>query len=201
MAEAEAEVEVVESAPAPEVAPAPAPEPAGPHDVALSPAQIQELWRSPSAEAGLALLARCLAMPEDYEEDLRSQIWLDLLYGVVDFCKGIELTPRKAKAYLNVMTALHATSIESKCGKEEAFGTFKDALLAATKSLPLAERFSLEEVRKLTDQQHRMLRRLEARLSRGGGGAVDSDFIRAAVNEGEDGVAGQPPQDNNSGDT
>ena len=64
----------LEAAPAEEEAPAPAPaveaEPAGPHDVALSAAQISEIWKSPSADAGLALLARCLAMPEDYEEDM-----------------------------------------------------------------------------------------------------------------------------------
>ena len=152
---ADEEVEVAAPAPeeAPAEAPAPAPEPKfSPHDVAISAAQIQELWASPTTDAGLVLLARCIEMPEEaFEEDLRSQIWVDLLYGVIDFAKNLELTPIKAKAFLNVMTALHGACIETLCSKEQAFSTFTDTLLRATKGLPLAERFSLEEVRRLTE--------------------------------------------------
>ena len=114
---ADEEVEVAAPAPeeAPAEAPAPAPEPKfSPHDVAISAAQIQELWASPTTDAGLVLLARCIEMPEEaFEEDLRSQIWVDLLYGVIDFAKNLELTPIKAKAFLNVMTALHGACIEA----------------------------------------------------------------------------------------
>ena len=136
---------------APAPAPAPASAPVAEPEDAPSTAQIVELFKAPSSEAGLKLLARCLSLPEDYEEDLRSQIWLDMLYGIIDYCKELTLTPRKAKAYLTVMMSLHAHSTESKCSKEEAFGVFTDGLLGATKGLPLAERFSLDEVRLLTE--------------------------------------------------
>ena len=150
--------EEVEAAPEAEMAPAPAPamapaaEPFSSHDVPIDAAQIKEIWASPTSDAALLLLARCLSMSEDdLEESLRAQIWLELLYGVIDHCKTLELTPKKAKAFLDVITALHGACVETLCAKEEAFSTFTDSLLRATKALPLAERFSLEEVRLLTE--------------------------------------------------
>jgi hypothetical protein len=154
MAEAEGEEGAPSPAPAPCMAPAPEPAyvPTGPFDVtSLSVAQIQECFRASSTEERLKLLARCLAIEEEeVEEDLRKQIWLELLVKVLQFCKDEYLSPTRTHAFVGVIAALHAHAVESKCSKLEGFDFFKDALLSATKALPLAERFSLSEAQALT---------------------------------------------------
>jgi len=160
MAEADAEVDLAEGAPAPEeveaeAAPAPAPEPAvpeGPFSIArLSVAQVSEIFKLTSIEERLKNLGRCLAMDaEEVDEDLRTQIWLDMLLKHLIFCYDNELDETKALAFLGVMTALHAHAVETKCSKTEAYDFYKDAMLGATKALPLDQRFSLAEVQALT---------------------------------------------------
>ena len=138
------------AAPAEEEAEAPAAEPAepsSPFDVSLSAAQISEIWKAPTDEAGLALLGRCLGYKEDtVEEDLRTQIGVDMLFKAIDCAKTSALAPAKAKAFLDVFASMHKHCVETMCGKEDAFAVFKEGILSATKALPLAQRFSLEEV-------------------------------------------------------
>ena len=95
----EEEVASADTAPAPEEPAAPK----GPFDVSLSTAQIQEVWRAPTTDEGLKLIARCLALNEDMvEEDLRTQIWLDMVHRVLDFSRTSRLAPSKARAFLGI---------------------------------------------------------------------------------------------------
>jgi len=140
-------------APAPGPAPAPAPAvPKGPFDVsALSVAQIQEIFKAGTTEKRLEVLGKCLAMDaEEVEDELRKQIWLEMLHGLLRFCKEQYLSPTRTHAFVGVMAALHTHAVESKCSKAEGFDFFMDAMLGATKALPLTERFSLSEVQSLT---------------------------------------------------
>ena len=181
---------------APDVAPAPAP--SDPFPTELSAAQLGEVWAAPTDDAALELLARCLQLPDEYEEEPRIAIWLDMLFKWLDFGKLNELTPVKALTYMRVMAMVHAHAVgahplrhacpfrgdasrapsarrdslahryraaflspklchrpplhaETNCSKEGAFQAFTDGLLNATKAMPLAERFSLAEVKLLTD--------------------------------------------------
>jgi len=139
-----------------ETAPAPAPAPAepvyeGPFPHEISTAQLGEVWAATSDDEALALLARCLQLPDDYEEDARTSIWVDMVYKWLDFCKTSELAASKALAFLRVMVALHIHAVDTKCTKAEAYGVFTDGLLSATKALPKAERFSLPEAKLLTE--------------------------------------------------
>ena len=93
---------------------------------------MEEIWLAPSPAEAVALLARCMGMPEDYDEDLRTEIWVELVFKLLDFCRTSKLTTTKALAFLGVMTALHAHAVETKCGQQEAFGVMTDGLLAAT---------------------------------------------------------------------
>ena len=112
MSAEEEEVVAVAEAPAEEApAPAPAPEPKGPFDVDLSAAQIAELWRAPSPDDTIKILARCLSIDQDSQEELRTQIWLDFVFHLLDFCKEQELSATKAKTFLGVMTSLHAHAV------------------------------------------------------------------------------------------
>jgi len=130
---------------------APAPAPAAAFSTELSAAQLGEVWRAPTDEAALELLARCLQLPDEYEEDPRTSILLDMHFKWLDFCKLNELTATKALTYLRVMVAMHAHAIETHCSKEAGFQVFTEGLLSATKAMPPAERFSLAEVKLLTD--------------------------------------------------
>ena len=80
--------------PAPDVAVAPAP--SEPFPTELSAAQLGEVWAAPTDDAALELLARCLQLPDEYEEEPRISIWLDMLFKWLDFGKLNELTPVKA---------------------------------------------------------------------------------------------------------
>lgn len=141
-------VDLVEGAPAPSPAPAPA-VPTGPFDVSpLSAAQVSEILKASATEERLSLLARCLSI--DIEDNLRQEIWLDMLLKQLIFCHDNELNETKSLAFLKVMADLHAYSVESMCSKADAYDVYKGGILTATKSLPLAERFSLEEVQTLT---------------------------------------------------
>ena len=150
MAEEEAAVDVAEAAPAPSPEPAPA-VPSGPFDVStLSTAQVSEIFKTVAIEERLSLLARCLSVDAEEEEDLRKQIWLDMVLKVLIFCYDNELNETKTLAFLGVMASLHAHAVETMCTKVEAFEFYKSALVGATKALPLTNRFSLGEVQALT---------------------------------------------------
>jgi len=151
--EAPVPVPVMAPAMAPAMAPdvAPAPAPSEPFPTELSAAQLGEVWAAPTDDAALELLARCLQLPEEYEEEPRITIWLDMLFKWLDFGKLNELTPVKALTYMRVMAMVHTHAVETNCSKEGAFQAFTDGLLSATKAMPLAERFSLAEVKLLTD--------------------------------------------------
>ena len=107
------EVEPLAPAPAPSPAVA-APEAAAPSHafvVDISGAQVDEVWRAPSAADGISLLARCMGLPEDYTDELRSEIWVEMVYQLLDFCRKSQLSAPKALAFLGVMTALHAHAV------------------------------------------------------------------------------------------
>uniref|UniRef100_A0A7S2E3V6 Uncharacterized protein n=1 Tax=Haptolina brevifila TaxID=156173 RepID=A0A7S2E3V6_9EUKA len=128
---------------------APAPTAAFPTE--LSTAQLGEVWAAPTDETALELLARCLQLPDEYEEEPRSSIMLDMLFKWLDHCKLNELTAAKALTYMRVMVATHTHAIETHCSKEAGFKFFTEGLFEATKTMPLAERFSLAEVKLLTE--------------------------------------------------
>ena len=149
-------MEELEAAPAVDIAEAPAPEeaapavPTGPFDISpLSAAQVSEILKASKLDERLSLLARCLSI--DVEDNLRQEIWLDMLLKVLMFCYDNEIKESKALAFLKVMSDLHAFSVESMCSKVVAYDQYKAGMLAATKSLPMVDRFSLEEVQTLTN--------------------------------------------------
>ena len=144
-----------------EVAPAPAPEAAPeptvvafsgpPYPHALSSAQLSEVWSKASdPDAAIKLVARCLLLPDDFAEDARTAIWVDMVYKWVDFCRCEELSTARALAYVRLMAKVHAHAVESACSKVDALAVFVDGMLAETKALPLRERFSRPEVEALT---------------------------------------------------
>ena len=150
---ADAEEPEAESAPAPEEAPPPAPEPVvdqGPFPRNISAAQLLEVWAAPTDDDAITLLARCLLLPEDYSEDLRTVIWLDMLFKWLDFGKRSEVSPSKALAFMGLMAGLHIHAIETLCSKVDALQFFTESLLTLTKSLPIPERFTLAEVQAFT---------------------------------------------------
>jgi len=152
------EVEGATPAPAMAAVPAPAPapvsaEPKGPFDTTpLSTAHVASVWATESSEEAVALIGRCLQLDEEFADDLRTAIWVDMIYQVLDFCKQSELTTAKALAFLCVMASVHAHAVDTMCSRDEAFRFFTEQLLATTKALPIDGRFSLAEVQMLTDR-------------------------------------------------
>ena len=116
----------------------------------LTVAHVSEIFRTPSTDERLKLLSRCLERSAEAEEELREQIWLNMLLKVLLFCKEESLSPTRAHAFVGVMASLHAHAVETKCSKADAFDLFRDKMLGATKALPPTERFSLLEVQALT---------------------------------------------------
>lgn len=159
--------------------PAPAPAPASPYPCDVSAAQLGEIWAAATDDEAIALLARCLQLPGDFDEEARTSIWVEMLYKWLDFGKVSEMNVTKALAVMRIMVSLHVHAVgeppppppspslrasdalilchlchrlaETMCSKPDAYGFFTDSLLTVTKALPPAERFTLPEVKLLTE--------------------------------------------------
>jgi len=129
----------------------------------LSRAQLGEVWGAESDAEGAALLAR-IAQIEDIEEEPRKAIWVDFMYQQLAFAKEQSLIASKALAFFDVMLKTHAHAVESMAkkdgavvgseseglGRDDGFRFFADQLLAATKALPVPDRFTLLEAQALS---------------------------------------------------
>jgi hypothetical protein len=128
----------------------------------LSRAQLGEVWGAESDAEGAALLAR-IAQIEDVDEP-RKAIWVDFMYQQLAFAKEQSLIAPKALAFFDIMLKTHAHAVESMAkkdgaavgsesdglGRDDGFRYFADQLLAATKALPVPDRFTLLEVQALS---------------------------------------------------
>mmetsp|Transcript_9014 Transcript_9014/g.18195 ORF Transcript_9014/g.18195 Transcript_9014/m.18195 type:complete len:284 (+) Transcript_9014:18-869(+) len=129
----------------------------------LSRAQLGEVWGAESDAEGAALLAR-IAQIEDIDEEPRKAIWVDFMYQQLAFAKEQSLIASKALAFFEVMLKLHARAVESMAKKDGAvvgseseglsrddgFQFFAEQLLAATKALPVPDRFTLLEAQAIS---------------------------------------------------
>jgi len=129
----------------------------------LSRAQLGEVWGAESDAEGAALLAR-IAQIEDIDEEPRKAIWVDFMYQQLAFAKEQSLIASKALAFFDVMLKTHAHAVESMAkkdgavvgseseglGRDDGFRFFADQLLAATKALPVPDRFTLLEAQALS---------------------------------------------------
>lgn len=129
----------------------------------LSRAQLGEVWGAESDAEGAALLAR-IAQIEDIDEEPRKAIWVDFMYQQLAFAKEQSLIASKALAFFDVMLKTHAHAVESMAkkdgavvgseseglGRDDGFRYFADQLLAATKALPVPDRFTLLEAQALS---------------------------------------------------
>ena len=117
--------------------------------VALTPAQLREVWGAPTPTAGAALVARIAGEPDDFDEEPRTAIWVEFMYQAIIFAKEKALSPPKAIAFFTVMQETNINAIATMASKGAAFQFFADRLLAATKELPPKDRFTLPEVEQL----------------------------------------------------
>eukprot|EP00964_Phaeocystis_antarctica_P029974 scaffold16904_cov72-Phaeocystis_antarctica.AAC.10 len=129
----------------------------------LSRAQLGEVWGAETDAEGAALLAR-IAQIEDIDEEPRKAIWVDFMYQQLAFAKEQSLIASKALAFFDVMLKTHAHAVESMAkkdgavvgseseglGRDDGFRYFADQLLAATKALPVPDRFTLLEAQALS---------------------------------------------------
>ena len=120
----------------------------------LSRAQLGEVWGAESDAEGAALLAR-IAQIEDIDEEPRKAIWVDFMYQQLAFAKEQSLIAPKALAFFDVVLKTHAYAVEAMVSRQEAFTFFADQLLSATKALPVADRFSVLEVQRLSEHMQR----------------------------------------------
>ena len=77
----------------------------------LSPAQLDEIWAAATDDDAIGLVARCLRLPDDFDEDARTSIWVDMVYKWIDFCKVESLSTAKALTFLTIMASLHAHAV------------------------------------------------------------------------------------------
>lgn len=78
--------------------------------VALSAAQLDEVWKSSTDADALKKLADILAI-EEFDEEPRTAIWVDFLYLTLAYAKSEGFTPAKALAFFNVMVATEEYTI------------------------------------------------------------------------------------------
>jgi len=119
-------------------------------ELKLSSAQLGEIWGAPSDDEATALLAR-IAQVEDPDEEPRKTIWLDFMYQQLIFAKEQRLVAPKALAFFDTMLKTHKHVVESMCTAKEGFQFFAGAILAATKALPVRDRFSYVEMQALSE--------------------------------------------------
>jgi hypothetical protein len=123
-------------------------------ELKLSRAQLGEVWAAESDADATALLAR-IAQIEDMDEEPRKAIWVDFMYQQLAFAKEQSLIAPKALAFFDVVLKTHAYAVEAMVSRQEAFTFFADQLLSATKALPVADRFSVLEVQRLSEHMQR----------------------------------------------
>jgi hypothetical protein len=62
-------------------------------------------------DEAIALLARCLQLPGDFDEEARTSIWVEMLYKWLDFGKVSEMNVTKALAVMRIMVSLHVHAV------------------------------------------------------------------------------------------
>jgi hypothetical protein len=87
------------------------PVPASPYPCDVSAAQLGEIWAAATDDEAIALLARCLQLPGDFDEEARTSIWVEMLYKWLDFGKVSEMNVTKALAVMRIMVSLHVHAV------------------------------------------------------------------------------------------
>ena len=85
--------------------------PASPYPCDVSAAQLGEIWAAATDDEAIALLARCLQLPGDFDEEARTSIWVEMLYKWLDFGKVSEMNVTKALAVMRIMVSLHVHAV------------------------------------------------------------------------------------------
>jgi len=113
----------------------------------LSPTQVAEIWGASSEEAGIVVLARIADLNP---EEPRIAIWLDFMFQSLHFSKLQGLSAAKTLAVFTLLNQTHEHAVDASVSKPELYRFFSDKLLSATKNMPIADRFTLQEVEAIT---------------------------------------------------
>jgi len=120
----------------------------------VTPAQAIEVWNAPNHAAAIKLVARIASLP-DYDDDPQMTIWVEFMYMSLLFGKENKLTPVKTLAFFEAVNATHAATVEhtedSTMTKQACLRFFADQILTKTKALPPADRFTVPEIKLVTE--------------------------------------------------